>query len=256
LTSHEQRPERRFSTRVVDYVRYRPSYPPELLAWLRETAGFSPAWKIADIGSGTGIFARLLLDHGNFVYGVEPNQAMRASAEEALAGQERFVSVPGNSEATTLSDASVELVTAAQAFHWFEPVATKREFQRILKPGGRVLVVFNSRRHDASPFMRVYDDYLTANAVDYSKVDHKLVSAERLRAFLGDYREWKATFSVFKDYDAVRGLSSSSSYVPAPDHPRYAEFYDGLREIVATHAVDGRVEFFYETEAYLGAVEQ
>ena len=255
MTSHEQRPERRFSNRVADYVRYRPSYPPELLAWLRETIGFSPAWRVADIGSGTGIFARLLLDHGNIVYGVEPNQAMRAAAEEALAGQERFVSVAGNAEATTLSGACVELIAAAQAFHWFEPMATRREFQRILMPGGRVLVVFNSRRNDASPFMRAYDDYLTANAVDYGQVDHRLVSPERLHAFLGDYHEWKATFSVFKEYDAVRGLSSSSSYVPSPSHPKYAAFYDGLRELVAAHAVNGRVEFFYETNAYLGTVD-
>jgi SAM-dependent methyltransferase len=252
--ANERRPEHRFSNRVADYVRYRPTYPLELLSWLREAIGFSRAWRVADIGSGTGIFARVLVENGNHVTGVEPNDAMRAAAEEFLADRGNFVSVRGSSEATTLPDSCVDLVSAAQAFHWFEPVATRREFRRILKPGGWALVVFNSRRIDASPFMRAYDDYLRARAVDYTSVDHRLVGPERLRAFLGDYLEWRATFSVFHDGDGVRGLSSSSSYVPAPDHPRHAGFYQGLRALVDAHAVDGRVEFLYETEAYAGPI--
>ena len=251
---HERRPELRFSNRVADYVRCRPSYPPAILEWLRDTIGFSPAWGIADIGSGTGIFSRLFVENGNVVHGVEPNDAMRAAAEEMLADRANFLSVRGLAEATTLPDASIDLVATAQAFHWFEPLTARREFRRILKPDGWALIVFNSRRKDASPFMRAYDDYLHTNAIDYGEVDHTLVSPERLRAFLGNYFEWKKAFSVFHDDDGVRGLSSSSSYVPEPGHPKHVAFYDGLCKLVATHAVDGKVEFLYETEAYLGRI--
>jgi ubiquinone/menaquinone biosynthesis C-methylase UbiE len=223
-----------------------------LTGWLHEATGFTSAWRVADVGSGTGIFSRLLLEHGNEVHAVEPNDAMRIEAEASLRRHPRFVSVNGTAEATTLADHAFDLVTAAQAFHWFDPAATRREFQRILKPGGWTLVVFNSRRITASPFMRAYDELLQARAVDYARVDHRLVDAERLHAFLGNYREWRTEFSQFHDLEGLTGLSSSSSYTPAPDHPDHASFYAALRDLFAAHEVDGKVEFLYETEAYLG----
>jgi SAM-dependent methyltransferase len=240
---------------VADYVRYRPSYPAGLLSWLRNETGFAPAWRVADIGSGTGIFSKLLLDNGNHVHAVEPNGAMRAEAEAALGGHLRFTSVNGSAEATTLADHAFDLVTAAQAFHWFEPGAARREFARILKPGGWVLIAFNSRLHDASPWMRAYEDFLRARAVDYPAVDHRRVGTERLRAFFGDYREWRETFTMVKSLDDVIGFSSSSSYTPAPDHPDHERFYAALRELFATHQKSEKVEFRYETEAYLGRLD-
>jgi len=105
---HEHRPTHRFSSRVSDYVRARPRYPREVLAWLQETIGFTPAWRVADIGSGTGIFSQLLLENGNPVQAVEPNDAMRAEAEASLASFRNFASVRGTAEATTLpSESSV-----------------------------------------------------------------------------------------------------------------------------------------------------
>jgi SAM-dependent methyltransferase len=249
---HEHRPIHRFSGRVDAYIRYRPGYPPALLDWLRAEIGLAPAWEVADIGSGTGFFASLLLANGNRVYGVEPNDTMRAAAERALAGDSRFVSVRGTAEATGLPDASIDLVSAAQAFHWFDPAPTRREWKRILRPEGRVLIVFNSRRIDASPFMRAYDDFLAANAVDYREVDHRRVLGERLREFLADAVEWRHPFTVRHDFAAVKGLSASASYVPSPDHPGHAAFMEGLERIFDAHATDGCVEFLYETEAYTG----
>jgi ubiquinone/menaquinone biosynthesis C-methylase UbiE len=225
-----------------------------LFSWLRDTIGFSPAWRVADVGSGTGIFSRLLLEHGNPVHAVEPNDAMRAAAESSLAEYAAFTSVRGCAEATTLPDHAFQLVTAAQAFHWFEPVAARREFHRILAPGGSVLVVFNSRRHDASPLMRAYENFLREKAVDYRSVDHRLVDHERLHAFLGDYLSWRMNWSVEKTLESVVGFSSSSSYAPAPEHPAYEPFYAGLRALFDTHQQNGTVEFFYETEAYVGTL--
>lgn len=252
---HERRPAHRFSKRVDAYLRYRPRYAAELLGWLRDAIGFASTWDVADVGSGTGFFASLMLTNGNRVYGVEPNDQMRAAAERAFANETRFVSIRGTAEATTLGDASVDLVTAAQAFHWFEPAPTRLEWKRILRPDGWALIVFNSRRIDASPFMRAYDDFLHTHAVDYTGVDHRRVLDGSVQEFLGDRRErreWRHAFALHHDFDAMRGLSTSASYVPAADHPSHAAFMEGLQGLFDAHAIDGRVEFLYETEAFVG----
>jgi len=244
----------RFSNRVDDYVRYRPKYPRELMTWLRETIGLAPSWVVADVGSGTGLLSLRFLAMGCVVHGIEPNAMMRAAAERAFADNARFVSVAGSAEATTLADQSVDLVTAGQAFHWFESDATRREWRRVLKPGGWAMVVFNTRRIDATPFMRAYDQYLVDSAVDYAGVDHRRGLTERLHVVFADYCEWRFPFTLHHRYDDVRGLSMSSSYVPSPAHPTHGAFFEGLRALVDAHAVDGVVEFPYETEAYIGRV--
>src|SRR3984957_17547068 len=135
----------RFSNRVEDYVRYRPSYPPDLLAFLWQRTGLDPTVRVADIGSGTGIFSRLLIEAGATVFAVEPNAAMRSAAEAAFSGQPRFASREGTAEAAFpaqprfasregtaeapgLPECSVSLIPCAQAFHWFDPAAARREF--------------------------------------------------------------------------------------------------------------------------------
>lgn len=249
---HARDPQGRFTNRVDDYIRYRPGYPHELLTWFRETIGLSPTWTVADIGSGTGLLSVQFLEAGCAVYGVEPNAAMRTAAERAFADSPRFVSVEGSAEATTLPNQSVELVSAGQAFHWFEPATTRREWHRILKPGGFAAVVFNSRLIEATPFMRAYDQYLIDHAIDYTGVDHRRGLSEKLRAVLGEVRERRFPFTLRHRYDDVRGLSMSSSYVPAPGLPQHDAFFAGLRELFDAHADDGMVDFPYETEVYVG----
>src|SRR5580704_8341752 len=138
-------PPQRFSSRAEAYARYRPTYPRETLGLLERECGLTAACKIADIGSGTGLLARSFLDFGCEVTGVEPNPGMRAAGERMLSGEPRFRSVEGRAEATTLPDGSVDFVTAGQAFHWFEPTAARAEFQRILKPAGWVVLIWNER---------------------------------------------------------------------------------------------------------------
>src|SRR5512137_1658228 len=162
--------KRRFSNRVADYVRYRPGYPSAIRDVLRTECGLRPGHVIADIGSGTGFLSELFLKNGNRVYGVEPNEAMRLAGEEYLASYDSFTSVNGSAEATTLDDASVDFVTAGQAFHWFDPQATRREFLRILKPGGWVLVVWNDRRVSETTFGRDYENVLVRFGIDYARV--------------------------------------------------------------------------------------
>ena len=151
---------RRFSSRVGNYVRYRPGYPSAVLDLLKNECGLSAASVIADIASGTGIFTRMLLENGNRVYGVEPNADMRQAGEEFLRAYPRFTSVAGTAEATTLDDHSVDLVTAAQAAHWFDREKARREFIRICRPGGWTVLLWNERRTGSTPFLRAYEQLL------------------------------------------------------------------------------------------------
>ena len=146
----------RFSNRVANYVKYRPTYPPEVLQLFRGELGLMIDSIVADVGAGPGVLARNFLENRNTVYCVEPNEAMRAAAEELLAEYPGFRSVNGSSEDTTLADASVDVITAAQAFHWFRPEPTRDEFRRILKPGGYAALIWNIRQLDSTPFLRDY----------------------------------------------------------------------------------------------------
>ena len=140
-------PTQRFTSRVDNYRKYRPGYPPEIIPYLVENAWLTPQSVIADIGAGTGLLTQLFLEHGNQVYAVEPNQAMRAAADELLVGYAHYHSVDASAENTSLPDYSVDMITAAQAFHWFDHEKTKLEFQRVLKPGGMVVLIWNTARH-------------------------------------------------------------------------------------------------------------
>jgi ubiquinone/menaquinone biosynthesis C-methylase UbiE len=153
---HDLDPTGRFSDRVGNYAKYRPSYPPELVPFLEQAIGLDKSRQIADIGSGTGIFTEILLLKGCRVTGVEPNAAMRRAAEAQLGGYERFYSQDGRAEQTGLEDHSMDLITVAQAFHWMEVEATRREFMRILKPGGHILLIWNLRLQH-TPFLQAYE---------------------------------------------------------------------------------------------------
>ena len=142
-----------FSGRVESYVRYRPSYPPAIIDLLVEDCGLSRDWIVADIGSGPGNLTRLFLDYGARVYAVEPNQEMREAGERLLGALPGFTSVDGTAEATGLPEASVDLVTAGQAFHWFDSQRAGTEFRRILRPPQWVALVWNERRNGSSPFL-------------------------------------------------------------------------------------------------------
>ena len=158
----------RFTNRVANYVRYRPGYPPAVLELFKEKMGLAATSVIADVGSGPGISARIFLDNGNTLFGIEPNDAMRDAAEDLLARFSNFHSINGSSEATTLPDESVDFVTAAQAFHWFKVEPTKTEFRRILKLGGYVALIWNLRQLDSTPFLAEYEQFILDKANDYA----------------------------------------------------------------------------------------
>jgi SAM-dependent methyltransferase len=247
-------PTRRFSGRVENYVRYRPGYPRAIIALLQEQCGLTPEAVIADVGSGTGILSELFLKHGNRVYGVEPNGPMRAAAEGLLKNYPGFVSVPARAEATTLEDGSVDLIVVGQAFHWFDIPRARVEFARILKPGGWVVLVWNTRRTTSTPFMAAYERLVNTYAPEYREVTHRRIDEATIGAFYapGTYR--KATFDNRQsfDFEGLKGRLLSSSYTPQEGHPAYGPMLDELRAIFDEYQQHGRIEFEYDTEVYYG----
>jgi SAM-dependent methyltransferase len=245
----------RFSNRVANYVKYRPGYPAEMLGLFRDEMRLTPESVIADLGSGTGLSARLFLENGNKVYGVEPNAAMRAAAEEFLKDFPTFESVDGMSTATTLPDASIDIVIAAQAFHWFDPEPTRDEIRRVTKPGGHVALIWNERQLDTTPFLREYESLLQRFANDYAAVRHDNVSEETLARFFGRGFE-RRTFEnrqVF-DFEGLRGRLLSSSYMPAEDDPQFAAMNGELHAVFAKHAEGGKITVFYDTNVFYSEV--
>ncbi len=244
----------RFSTRVGNYALYRPGYPPQVLDILARRCGLQPSSRIADVGSGTGILSRLFLDHGCDVWGVEPNAPMRQAAEQALASRDRFHSVDGRAEATTLPDACVDLVTAGQAAHWFDGPAAHREFARILRPGGYVVLMWNSRQIDTTPFLRDYEHLLQTHGTDYTEVCERRTDAQAVQAFFGEtpFDTAQVPSEQVLDWSALKGRVESSSYTPEAGHPQYEPLMAELRRIWDAHQQDGQVRLLYDTRLYFG----
>lgn len=246
----------RFSNRVDTYLKYRPSYPKEAIDYLYETVGLRPDSEIADIGAGTGIFSKLLLERGSRVIAVEPNPEMRQAAEKMLGGKPNFRAVPGSAEASGLSDRSVDFIVCAQSFHWFDRSAAKREFGRILKPGGKAALIWNSRLAHGTPFREGYERLLQTFGTDYKQVNHKNITPETLAAFFkeGTMREAKFANRQTFDFEGLSGRLRSSSYSPVPGDAAYEPMMEELRKLFEQNAQEGFVFFDYETEIYWGEI--
>lgn len=246
----------RFSSRVDDYIRYRPHYPLELIDLLAANCGLTPESVIADIGSGTGLLTRLFLENGNPVVGVEPNREMREAGERYLSEFGRFTSIDGTSEATRLPAHAMDFVVAGQAFHWFDQARSRVEFQRILKDDGWVVLVWNDRRTDATPFLRDYETLLQEFGTDYNEINHKNVQDKAVfTAFFGASPVEAAFDNVQQfDFDGLMGRINSSSYAPGRDDPRHAAMRQSAREIFERHQQRGKVSFEYDTRVYYGRI--
>jgi SAM-dependent methyltransferase len=245
----------RFTERVADYVRSRPSYPPEALDFLLHTAAVPAGSLIADVGSGTGIFSGLLLDRGYNVWAVEPNAAMRQHAEVAYSGfGDRFRSLDGTAEHTGLPRESAAIVVAAQAFHWFQPQRARAEFVRITVPPHKVGLLWNARRKHGSPFLCGYEELLVKYGVDYLEVDHTGPAAqERLASFCAGARTVRAEFPLEQRFDLAGALGRlrSSSYVPKAGHPNHLPLERAFVELFAQCAEDGVATVVYDTLVFV-----
>lgn len=243
----------RFSDRVNDYVRYRPGYPEAIISAIVSRAHLRAGSTVADIGSGTGISAAPFLALGCTVYAVEPNGPMRAAAEAFHAANACFHSLSTTAEETGIPAGGIDLVLAAQAFHWFDLDAARREFLRILRPSGLVALAWNRRITDRTPFLKAYEALLHRHAVDYQAVDHRRIDSVVLnRFFNGPYETIEAPNVQLFDLNGLRGRVASSSYVPRPGQPGHAELMEAITALFHEHAQDGRVAFEYVTELHIG----
>jgi SAM-dependent methyltransferase len=248
-------PTGRFSSRVEDYVRYRPSYPPQIIPLLERECGLTENSVVADIGSGTGFLTKLFLDRGCSVLGIEPNAEMRSAGEAFLDRYPNFRSIDATAEHTGLPDSSVDLVSAGQAFHWFDAPAARTEFRRILRAPRPVALIWNERRVSGG-FLEGYEDLLNRWAPEYKVVDHRRIGSDLITNFFG-HDAWKlATFDNQQIFDlsGVRGRLSSSSYAPAPGSDAFQPMMDELDRLFREHQHNGQVRFLYDTNVYYGTL--
>jgi SAM-dependent methyltransferase len=247
------RPSERFSSRVDNYVRYRPSYPPSAIELLKTRCGLSRGAVVADLGSGTGILTELLLECGAEVFAVEPNDGMRAAAERQLRHFARFHSVTGSAESTTLAPASVDLLVAGQAFHWFDVARAKIEALRVLRPRAWAALLWNERPPQTTPFLADYEALLRRHAPEYTRITASRADVATMREFLGRAMEL-GTFANEQvlDFEGLKGRLMSSSYAPEPGHPDYQPMIALLREVFDRHERDGHITMPYSSLVYFG----
>lgn len=245
----------RFSNRADYYVQSRPHYPPEIIPFLNKTIGLKKDWSIADIGSGTGISAELFLENGNKVYAVEPNREMREFAEHAFKNNPQFRSVNAKAEATTLPDHSVDMITASQAFHWFDRDLTKKEFQRIAKKGADLVLIWNIRNLD-SKLQQAYDEMLHKYAPGYADVGPRNANEGVIRDFFAPLDFKMHSFSNFQilNYEGLKGRLLSTSYVPLEGDPNHKPIMECLQKIFNEFNDRGQITFEYICKLYYGKI--
>jgi len=246
----------RFSDRARNYAAARPGYPEAIASTLITELQLPPAAVVADIGSGTGLSCEPFLRVGLTVIGVEPNDAMRAAGDTRLAAFERFRSVAGTAAATTLADASVDLMIAAQAFHWFDIAPARLEALRILKRPPNAALIWNDRVSIGDAFAEGYEQLLLDFGIEYTKIKHRHAHEDSVAAFFGhrDFRVASFPNPTVLDYATLLARLNSASYVPKPDQPNYAPMVERLRSLFDAAQRDGRVTMDYVTRVFYGAL--
>jgi len=246
-------PTLRFSSRVENYIRYRPGYPPQVLEALGAECGLTSNSVVADIACGTGIFTKMLLENGNAVFGVEPNREMREAAERLLASYPKFTSIAGTAESSNLPDHSVDFATAAQAAHWFDLPKARKEFIRILKPVGWAVLLWNERSTNTTPFLRAYEELLLAYGTDYEQVRHEHTT-DRISDFFLSSPFQSREFDMRQEfnYADLEGRLLSSSYAPMQGHPKYEPMLQELRRVFDEFKENGRIGMDYRTKMFYG----
>ena len=244
---------KRFSNRVEDYVRYRPHYPAEIIGFLQDNYDLTIHKLIADVGAGTGISTELFLDAGYRTVAVEPNTEMREKAIELLDPYPGFTTTDGTAENTGLLTASIDAIIAGQAFHWFKAKETRKEFKRILKPAGLVVLIWNERKTE-SAFEKEYDQLIIKHGQDYVKVDHRNIDTEHIEAF---YAPEPCKLQVFPnkqvfDFEGLAGRLLSSSYMPTKDEPDYEPMINDLQQLFNRYQHQDLITINYDTKVYVG----
>jgi SAM-dependent methyltransferase len=244
---HTQNPLDRFSNRAQDYANYRPSYPAAAIDLILQGLGKPSRLVVADVGAGTGISARLMADRGATVWAIEPNAAMRAAAAPHALVEFR----DGTAEQTGLPDQSVDLVLCCQSFHWFNKPVALAEFHRILKPNGRVALMWNNRNLD-DPFTQEYSA-IVGKAADrqiFDQDDRKSAAALEQSRWFTNFRIHTPLHTYALNQEGLIGLVLSSSYVPKSGE-RYEPLLVELQDLYQRWANADRVQLSYRVNLFL-----
>lgn len=247
-------PKQRFTNKVTNYARYRPTYPEALFTFLQNHLGLSPYHAVADIGSGTGLSSKWLIKQGNPLYSVEPNANMRLVAEHLFQQFPNFLSMNGAAEDTSLPDNSVDFLLIGQAYHWFDQVKARQELKRILKTGGYAIIVWNERLTESSQFLKQFENLLIRFSRDYMKVDHRNISEFMLANFYGHRQYGYQSFQNCQlfNWEGLKGRLLSMSYAPQTDETAYTQMLDELSRIFRKNGNFGQIKFDYVTRMYFG----
>ncbi len=243
----------RFSNRVNDYRKYRPDYPAGLIDVIKEICRL----KYREYGRG------YRFRHRNYDRAIAPalpvGVCCRTEAKKCEMRQKeqfhnnpKFVSVNGSAEETTLSSTRIDLIISAQAFHWFDRSLSKREFKRILKPNGWVVLVWNTRVIDGDSFHIELEEFLRRETPEYGKIHHKNIDRKTLCEFFSQKEIVSKTLPNHQilDWEGMKGRFLSASYIPAPGQPGHEFIVDGLKKIFLKHQSNGTVTLKYVTEMY------
>lgn len=243
----------KFSGKADVYAAARPSYPKELFTFLKSEYHLGAGTVIADIASGTGKFTQPLVQMGCKVYAVEPNDDMRSQAESLLGGYENFISVNGSAENTGLGDHSVDFISAAQAFHWFDPARFGAECKRIIKPSGKVFMLYNYRNEDAEITKRLSD--ICQRLCPKFKGFSGGVKSNNVESFFGGKCEvftFKNDLCYNRDTFVKRMLSSS--YAPREGDENYNFFITELNAVFDDFSDNDNLLMPNNTQLYVGCV--
>lgn len=230
----------RFTGRAEIYERYRSRFPHAVIDLLREHCNLQPDDLIADIGAGTGMLTQLFLDNGNRVMAVEPNEEMRAACHRLHSNRARFQIVDAAAESTGLADATIDLVAAGRAFHWFDRDRALAEFKRILKPHGWLVLASTSPAREGSEAAREYEQFILSHSIDFDKVRQHFGSYDDLKPF-GDTQSFAAriTGEDLLTLEAFTGLIQSFSVMPMPGDPRHEPMLEAIKAYFAKWSSNG-----------------
>lgn len=245
----------RFSDRVEDYLKARPSYPREIVELLERKCGLTHGSTLVDVGCGTGLLARLFCGYGCHVIGVEPNAAMREAGQRCLSGYPNFQMVDGKAESIPLPATSVDFITAGQAFHWFNHDEARHEFLRVLRPNGWTALIWNDRQFSGSRFAEEYEDLLVRFGTDYAVVHQRGVATlDALERFFGNsaFATEKFPHAQRLDHGSFVARVLSASYMPGPGHGNHAAMMQEVERIFRENAGDGAVAMNYTASVYFG----
>lgn len=240
----------RFSDKVEDYVKYRPKYPAQILELLREEIGLDKKHVIADIGSGTGFSSELFIANDNKVFAVEPNNEMRIAAERNFSGNQNFISINGSAEKTGLQKGSVDMIFCGQAFHWFDKILARTEFERILKPHGHIVLAWNER-DEKDNFQEKIGRMLNKNIPEYKNATDEKIAEDEMVKFFSPKTLHKKVLKNFQtfDLDGLKGRLKSSSYFPKSG-VEYERLIKEIEELFYRFEENNVVDFNYETNIF------